>query len=368
MVDLPYDAILLVSFGGPEGPDDVIPFLENVTAGRNIPRERLAEVGEQYAHFGGVSPINEQCRRQRAALEAALADTDVALPVYWGNRNWAPFLPDVVEQMAEDGISRALAVFTSAYSSYSGCRQYRENLVAARETVAERRPDLVVPRIDKVRAYYDHPGFLGPFVEATAAAIAEHGPDARPTLVFTAHSIPNSMAAECDYEIQLHEAARLVAEALPELHPGDQPQSLPWRLVWQSRSGPPQIPWLEPDVNDALEALGADGVDRVVIVPIGFVSDHMEVMWDLDTQAVETAAAAGITVTRAVAPGTAPTPAFIDMWVDLITERVAAEQAIDPSEVPRAALGSLAVRPDVCAVGCCPPPRRPAAAGRPPST
>lgn len=360
MSETPYDAILLVSFGGPEGPDDVIPFLENVTAGRNIPRERLAEVGEQYAHFGGVSPINEQCRRQRAELEAALAAAGLELPVYWGNRNWDPYLPDVVEQMAEAGVTRALAVFTSAYSSYSGCRQYRENLIAARETVAERRPDLTVPEIDKVRAYYDHPGFLGPFIEETARAIEAHGPDARPTLVFTAHSIPTSMAAECDYEIQLREAARLVVEALPD-------PSLPWQLVWQSRSGPPQIPWLEPDVNDVIEGLGAEGVERIVIVPIGFVSDHMEVMWDLDTQAIETAADRGITVTRAVAPGTAPSPAFIDMWVDLVRERIAAETAADRDEVPRAALGSLAVRPDVCAVGCCPAPRRPAGAGRPPT-
>jgi ferrochelatase len=351
----PYDAILLVSFGGPEGPDDVIPFLENVTAGRNIPRERLAEVGEQYAHFGGVSPLNEQCRRQQAALESALAEAETPLPVYWGNRNWAPYLTDTVERMAEDGISRALAVFTSAYSSYSGCRQYRENLAAARTTVAERRPDLVVPEIDKVRAYYDHPGFLGPFVDATAAAVAEHG-DARPTLVFTAHSIPTSMAAQCDYEIQLREAARLVVGALPD-------PSLSWSLVWQSRSGPPQVPWLEPDVNDALTALGSEGVRHVVIVPIGFVSDHMEVMWDLDTQAVETAEAAGISLTRAVAPGTDPEPAFITMWVDLIHERIAAERADDRGDVPRAALGSLAVRPDVCAVDCCPAPARPT--GRP---
>ena len=347
-----YDAILLVSFGGPEGPDDVIPFLENVTAGRNIPRERLALVGEHYSHFGGVSPINEQCRRQRAALEAALAASGRSLPVYWGNRNWHPYLADTVEQMADDGIERALAVFTSAYSSYSGCRQYRENLIEARATVAERRPELRVPEIDKVRAYYDHPGFLGPFIEATETAIAEHGADARPTLLFTAHSIPSSMAAQCDYEVQLREAARLVVDALP--HP-----DLPWQLVWQSRSGPPQVPWLEPDVNDVLDSLGADGVDRVVIVPIGFVSDHIEVMWDLDTEAQATAEAAGIALTRAGSPGTEPDAAFIAMWVNLIEERIAAEQADDPTVVPRAALGSLAVRPDVCAVDCCPAPVRP---------
>ena len=356
MTASPYDAVLLVSFGGPEGPDDVLPFLENVTAGRNIPRERLAEVGEQYAHFGGISPLNEQCRRQREALEEALAEAGLPLRVYWGNRNWDPYLADVVEEMADAGVTRALAVFTSAYSSYSGCRQYRENLIDARSTVAARRPDLQVPEIDKVRAYYDHPGFIEPFVEATDAAIARHGADARPTLVFTAHSIPTSMAAQCDYERQLQEAARLVVERLAD-------PTLPWMLVWQSRSGPPQVPWLEPDVNDALTGLGADGAEQVVIVPIGFVSDHMEVMWDLDTQAVETAAAAGISVTRAVSPGTAPTPSFVEMWVDLIQERIAAEQAPDPSDVPRHALGTLMVRPDVCAPGCCPAPVRPS--GRP---
>ena len=258
--------------------------------------------------------------------------------------------------MAHDGVRRALAVFTSAYSSYSGCRQYRENLIAARATVAERRPDLVVPEIDKVRAYYDHPGFLEPFIEATTQAIAEHGDNAQPTIVFTAHSIPTSMAAQCDYEAQLHEAARLVIEALPG-------PSLPWRLVWQSRSGPPQIPWLEPDVNDALTAMGNEGVRHAVIVPIGFVSDHMEVMWDLDTQAVETAVNAGITLSRAVAPGTAPEAGFIDMWVDLIEERIAAERSEDPATITRRALGSLTVRPDVCAVDCCPAPTRPT--GRP---
>ncbi|MEM8755598.1 MAG: ferrochelatase, partial [Pseudomonadota bacterium] len=175
MADLPYDAILLVSFGGPEGPDDVIPFLENVTRGRNIPRERLAVVGEHYAHFGGVSPINEQCRRQRAALATALADAGLDLPVYWGNRNWDPYLVDEIERMAEDGVTRALAVFTSAYSSYSGCRQYRENIITARDEAAERRPDLTIPPIDKVRAYYDHPGFIEPFVAATVTAIDELG-------------------------------------------------------------------------------------------------------------------------------------------------------------------------------------------------
>ena len=235
MADLPYDAILLVSFGGPEGPDDVIPFLENVTRGRGIPRERLAQVGEHYAHFGGVSPINEQCRRQRAALERALADAGMSLPVYWGNRNWDPYLSDEIERMAEDGVTRALAVFTSAYSSYSGCRQYRENIIAARDEVAERRPDLTIPHIDKVRAYYDHPGFIEPFAEATRTAIDELGEDARPTLVFTAHSIPMSMASTSDYEAQLAEAARLVAERVADPAP-------PHTLVCESPAGAAAVP------------------------------------------------------------------------------------------------------------------------------
>ena len=353
MAELPYDAVLLVSFGGPEGPDDVIPFLENVTRGRNIPRERLAVVGEHYAHFGGVSPINEQCRRQRAALEAALTDAGIDLPVYWGNRNWDPFLVDEIERMAEDGITRALAVFTSAYSSYSGCRQYRENIIEARGQAAARRPELTIPEIDKVRAYYDHPGFIEPFVSATQAAIAELGDDADPTLVFTAHSIPSSMAASSDYEAQLAEAARLVAERIAEPAP-------PSTLVWQSRSGPPQVPWLEPDVNDELVRLAEAGVGEAVIVPIGFISDHIEVMWDLDAEAAATAADAGIRLTRAVAPGTEPDDAFIAMWVDLVRERIEAESGGEPA---RTALGSLEVRPDVCRVDCCPAPVRPT--GRP---
>jgi len=352
--DFPYDAVLLVSFGGPEGPDDVIPFLQNVTAGRNVPVERLAEVGEQYAHFGGRSPINDQCRRQRDALATALRDAGLAIPVYWGNRNWDPFIVDAVEEMANDGVTRALAVFTSAYSSYSGCRQYRENLSAAREAVAQRRPDLKVPAIDKVRAYYDHPGFIQPFIDATIEAAEPHV--SPPLLMFTAHSIPTSMAAACDYEAQLRVAAQLVTDGVNAAR-GESPE-LDHVLVWQSRSGPPQVPWLEPDVNLALTDAAGE-VANVVIVPVGFVSDHMEVMWDLDTQAAETAAQHGITVTRAVAPGTAPQAAFIDMWVDLIIERGAAETTTDPNSIRRAALGPLDVRPDVCRVDCCPAPSRP---------
>ena len=342
---VPYDAILLVSFGGPEGPDDVIPFLENVTAGRNIPRERLAVVAEQYDHFGGVSPLNEQCRRQRDALQRELAGRGVDLPVYWGNRNWSPYLTDTVQAMTDDGVRRALAIFTSAYSSYSGCRQYRENLEAAQAAVPG------APRIDKVRAFYDHPGFIEPFVAATHEALHDLDPATEPTIIFTAHSIPTSMAATCDYEAQLREACRLVIERL------ERPAA--WRLAWQSRSGPPHIPWLEPDINDEIAALASDGVRHAVIVPIGFVSDHMEVAWDLDVQAAATAADHGVTLRRAISPGTTPEPSFIAMWAELVEERIAVEQDPDRADrAPRRALGALAVRPDVCATDCCPAPTR----------
>ena len=232
MVDLPYDAILLVSFGGPEGPDDVIPFLENVTRGRGIPRERLAQVGEHYAHFGGVSPINEQCRRQRVALERPRRRRH-GPPRLLGQSQLGSLSQRRDRTDGRGRCDRALAVFTSAYSSYSGCRQYRENIIAARDEVAERRPDLTIPHIDKVRAYYDHPGFIEPFAEATRTAVDELGEDARPTLVFTAHSIPMSMASTSDYEAQLAEAARLVADRVADPAP-------PHTLVWQSRSGPPR--------------------------------------------------------------------------------------------------------------------------------
>ena len=269
----------------------------------------------------------------------------MSLPVYWGNRNWDPYLSDEIERMAEDGVTRALAVFTSAHSSYSGCRQYRENIIAARDEVAERRPDLTIPHIDKVRAYYDHPGFIEPFAEATRTAVDELGEDARPTLVFTAHSIPMSMASTSDYEAQLAEAARLVAERVADPAP-------PHTLVWQSRSGPPQVPWLEPDVNDEIRRLADTGVESIVIVPVGFVSDHIEVMWDLDEEAAATAADAGISFARAVAPGTEPVDSFVAMWVDLVRERIEAERGGSPA---RAALGALEVRPDVCRLDCCPP-------------
>ncbi len=334
-----YDALLLLSFGGPEGPDDVLPFLRNVTRGRNVPDERLAEVAEQYRRFGGVSPINEQCRALRAAIEVEFAANGIDLPVYWGNRNWDPFLADTVGQMAADGIRHALVFVTSAFSSYSGCRQYREDLEAASTSVGERAPTL-----DKLRLYHNHPGFIEPAAANVAEALAHF--DETPRLVFTAHSIPTSMAQTCDYLPQLEGAAALVANVAG--HDG------PWDLVFQSRSGPPQIPWLEPDIGDHLRALAADGVRNVVICPLGFTSDHMEVLYDLDTLAAGVADELGITLVRAKTVGTAPR--FVTMIRELVEERL--------DDRPRLSLGSDGPWPDECPDGhCLPPAGRPVSAG-----
>src|SRR6185503_5423415 len=239
----PYDALLIVSFGGPDGPKDVLPFLENVLRGRNVPRERMLEVAEHYYQFGGKSPINDQNRALIAALEKELAAHGPRLPIYWGNRNWHPLLPDTLRKMAADGVQRALAFVTSAYSSYSSCRQYRENIAAAQTEVGP-----TAPQIDKLRAFFNHPGFIEPMVENTRAALekipVERRQDAE--LVFTAHSIPAAMAATSRYEEQLHEASRLLADGVGS--------NVKWNLVYQSRSGPPQQPWLEPDICDFIES------------------------------------------------------------------------------------------------------------------
>ena len=334
MTDEPddYDAILLVSFGGPEAPDEVVPFLENVTRGRGIPRERLEQVGEHYFLFGGKSPINDQCRALIDALRPALTEAGINLPVYWGNRNWHPMLTDTVRQMADDGVTKALAFVTSATSSYSGCRQYRENIIAACEAVDG------APEIHKIRQFYDHPGFIEPMIDNVAQCLDDLA-DAR--LVFTAHSIPISMADTSDYVAQLTEASRLVALGVGHDD---------FDLVWQSRSGPPHIPWLEPDINDHLESLNESGVGSVVVVPIGFISDHMEVMFDLDTEATATAERLGMAMRRASTVGT--DPRFVAGIVELIEER--------RSDGPVRALGTLEVRPDFCRVDCCPAPQRPA--------
>jgi ferrochelatase len=310
----PYDAFLLVSFGGPEGPDDVMPFLENVTAGRNVPRARLETVAEHYLEFGGVSPINEQCRELIAAL-------DLPLPVYWGNRNWKPYLTDTVREMTDAGVRRALAFVTSAYRSYSSCRQYLEDIERARVAAG---PD--APVIDKIQRFYDNPGFTGPFADSLLAALATRPQDAH--VVFTAHSIPVAMAEVAGpgggrYVAELTRACRLISEQAG-VHRS-------WTLAYTSRSGPPTQPWLEPDINDHLAELAKEGVRAVVVAPIGFVSDHMEVRQDLDVEAARTAQSLGLAFTRAATPGVRLAP--------MIGELVRGHLA---GEAPRA-----------CPAGCC---------------
>jgi len=326
-----YDALLVVSFGGPEGPDDVMPFLENVLRGRPVSDERKREVAQHYLHFGGKSPIGDQCRALVAALSAELRAHGPALPVYWGNRNWHPMLEDTLRRMADDGVRRALAFMTSAYSSYSGCRQYRENVAAARAAVGERAPE-----VDKLRVFYNHPGFILPMARNVAAALDQVPAErrARAALAFTAHSIPLGMAQGSNYETQLREACRLV---------GEQVGRADGRLVFQSRSGTPTQPWLEPDVGAHLRALKDAGAADVVLVPIGFISDHMEVMFDLDVEAAALARELGLHLVRARTVGT--DPEFVGMIRELVQERTAG--------TPRRALGDLGPNHDVCPEDCC---------------
>ncbi|HZJ44071.1 MAG TPA: ferrochelatase [Pyrinomonadaceae bacterium] len=323
-----YDALLLVSFGGPEGPDEVIPFLENVLRGKNVPRERLLQVAEHYKLFGGVSPINQQNRNLIQALQKELDTHGPRLPIYWGNRNWHPLLPDTLSEMARDGVRKALAFATSAYSSYSSCRQYLENIADARNVVGPG-----APQIDKVRAFYNHPLFIEANVEQSRAALSTL-PQGEVTIVFTAHSIPSAMATNCDYEKQLRETGRLVADALNISN---------WDLAFQSRSGPPTQPWLEPDISSHLRTLKTKGVENVVIAPIGFVSDHMEVIYDLDIEAKRTAAEIGLSIARAATAGTHPL--FVKMVRELLMEKT--------ENAPRRFLGDFGPNHDVCAVDCC---------------
>jgi ferrochelatase len=346
----PYDALLLVSFGGPEGPDDVVPFLENVTRGRGIPRERLEEVGEHYYLFGGRSPINDQNRSFLTALRADLAEAGIDLPVYWGNRNWDPYLADTLRQMAADGVQRAACFVTSAYSSWSSCRQYRENLWDAVDGLDG------APVLDKLRHYFNHPGFVEPVVDATAAALGELPDGSR--VVFVTHSIPTAMndssgppgAGGSAYVAQHLDVAQVVVDAVAD-RTGTRPEH---DLVYCSRSGSPHVPWLEPDVNDHLEALAADGVPGVVLVPVGFVSDHMEVIYDLDTEAAATAERLGLPFRRAATAG--DDPRFVAVVRDLLLERAAAERGESPD---RSALGAIGPLWDRCAAACCPNPRAP---------
>jgi protoporphyrin/coproporphyrin ferrochelatase len=329
-----HSAILVVSFGGPEGPDDVLPFLENVTRGRNIPRERLAEVGHHYEQFGGVSPINRQNRELIAALEDELVVHGIDLPVYLGNRNWHPFLADTLREMRDDGVTSALAFFTSAFSSYSGCRQYREDIFRAQAEVGAGAPE-----VHKLRVFYNHPGFVDANADRVRAALDEVPDERRAAahVVFTAHSIPSAMAAECRYEAQLAETARLVSESV-----GAAAHS----VVYQSRSGPPQVPWLQPDVCDHLRELHAAGVTDVVVSPVGFVSDHIEVLYDLDIEAAAVARELGLTMVRAGTAGTHP--AFVSMIRELVSERLGLT-------TERRAVGRFGPSHDVCGANCCLP-------------
>lgn len=330
-----YDAILVVSFGGPEGPEDVMPFLENVLRGKNVPRERMLEVAEHYYHFGGKSPINGQNRQLIKALELELAEHGPRLPIYWGNRNWHPMLAETLRQIKADGVRQALAFVTSAYSSYSSCRQYREDIARAQQAVGQS-----APVVDKIRAFFNHPGFIEATVDRVRQAFAKIPERQREAteLIYTAHSIPLTMAQSCDYEKQLTEAGRLVAEELGHKS---------WRLVYQSRSGPASQPWLGPDILDSFRGLGSKDL---VTAPIGFVSDHMEIVFDLDTQARALCGELGLNMVRAETVGTHPR--FIRMIRELISERM--------NGAPRVALGVLGPREDMCAVECCPMPRRPA--------
>jgi ferrochelatase len=342
--DLGYDAVLLLGFGGPEGPDDVLPFLENVTRGRDVPRERLGEVAEQYLLFGGRSPINDQNRALLAAVDAELDRRGRRLPSYWGNRNWEPYVEDVLREITEDGHRRVLAFTGSAYSSYSACRQYWEDLARAVRAVGS--AGLEPPQVGKVRPYWNHPGFVLAVVERVHAALESLAPAGRnrARLVFTAHSIPTSMASTSDYEAQLRDAASLVAERVAMPRAGE------WELVFQSRSGPPQVPWLEPDVVDHLGTMRERGDDVVVLVPIGFTSDHMEVVYDLDTQTAQATSELGLTMVRAGTVGTHPL--FVRGLVDVLDEQLVG--------APAATLGAFGPRPTPCSAGCCPAPVRPA--------
>ncbi|WP_194411461.1 ferrochelatase [Microbacterium cremeum] len=368
-----YDAILLAGFGGPEGQDDVIPFLRNVTRGRGIPDERLEEVAHHYRHFGGVSPINAQNRALKAALEAELARRGIDLPVYWGNRNWSPFLEEAVTDAAAAGDTNLLALATSAYSSFSSCRQYREDFA---RVLADTGLSGTVT-IDKVRQFFDHPGFVQPFVDGVRDALAGLFADGvapeAVRVLFSTHSIPTADAQRSGpregderhrefgdggaYAAQHLAVAEVVMAAVAAEVPGA--ERVEWELVYQSRSGPPSQPWLEPDVNDVIAQLPAAGAEAVAIVPLGFMSDHMEVLWDLDTEALDAAAEAGLRAVRTPTPGV--DSVFVAGLVDLVEERLRGTPA---GERPHAtALGPWF---DVCRPACCENVRagfKPAAAG-----
>jgi protoporphyrin/coproporphyrin ferrochelatase len=334
-----YDAILIVGFGGPERREDVIPFLENVTRGRNIPRERLLAVAEHYDHFGGKSPLNDQVRDLIGALRPALAERGIKLPIAWGNRNWHPFLADAMQELTNAGSQRVLALVLAAYSSYSSCRQYREDIERARAAVGSNAPG-----VEKIRVFFNHPGFVAANADRLRAALEAVPVERRSQshVAFTAHSIPQSMAQTSRYAEQLNETCRLVCERLKI------PESR-WALVYQSRSGRPGDPWLEPDICDHLAALAAEGVADVAVLPIGFLSDHLEVLYDIDVEAQDKSRELGLNLVRAATVGTHPL--FVAGLADLIEERVR-------SLPGRAAIGLLDAWPDQCPVDCCPAPKR----------
>ncbi len=340
-----YDAILVVGFGGPEKPDDVIPFLENVTRGRGVPRERLLAVAEHYDHFGGASPINAQVRDLIAALEPELAHDGILLPIYWGNRNWHPMLPDTMAQMTRDGVKRALAIVLAAYSSYSSCRQYREDIERARAGSAEQ-----APQVDKVRVFFNHPEFIAANAERVRDTVERYSGEEGALelhVAFTAHSIPVSMAQTSLYAQQIQEACRLVAQSA-----GIAPER--WAAVYQSRSGRPEDPWLGPDILDHLRDLKRRDVARVLIHPIGFLSDHLEVLYDLDVEAKALCEELRIEMLRSRTVGTHPR--FVTMLRMLVQERMGASPQHAPSTI-----GQFGPAPDVCPEACCPAPSRPPA-------
>ncbi|MBC7818531.1 MAG: ferrochelatase [Planctomycetaceae bacterium] len=339
----PYDALLIVGFGGPENPNEVMPFLENVTRGKPVPRERLLEVAEHYHQFGGISPINQQVRDLIQVLRPELIRRGIDLPIFWGNRNWYPLLTETVEAMVDVKIQRVLAFVLAGYSSYSSCRQYRENIEAARQAAGPS-----APVIDKIRVFFNHPGFIEATADRTGNALARLPTLGRElaNIAFTAHSIPMLMADNCQYAAQLTETARLVAEKV-----GVPPNR--WRVVYQSRSGRPTDPWLEPDILDHLRALKEQSVSQVVVAPIGFLSDHIEVLYDLDDEAFTLSKELGLTMVRAGTVGTHPK--FVAMIVDLIAERLANESAMT---CERQAIGAFGPNHDVCPADCCPYPLR----------
>jgi len=331
-----FDSLLLLSFGGPESSDDVMPFLRNVTAGRGVPDERLAVVAEQYELFGGKSPINDLNQELLRALDEELGSRGHEIATFWGNRNWHPFVADTINNLKSLGHKSTVCLVTSAFSSYSGCRQYHEDLDRARSQVPG------APTIERVRVYWDHPDFLGAAAELLAERRDAAGLSSETPVLHSAHSLPLSMAANCDYQQQLNEAASIVNELAGMRGPCE--------VVFQSRSGPPSVPWLTPDIDQRIHELAEQGTDALLVHPLGFVADHMEVLFDLDTQSAAAAKKAGVKMVRTPTVGTHPR--FVSMLVDLV-EEAAGLRADRPS------LSKSGPRPDNCNSQCCPAPTRP---------